>query len=47
MEVQTFFLYLLGILLTARIFAELAVRLRAPSANCSLAWYSDPVCWVG
>lgn len=31
MEVQTFFLYLLGILLTARIFAELAVRLRTPS----------------
>ncbi len=31
MEVHTFFLYLLIILLTARIFAELAVRLQAPS----------------
>ncbi len=31
MEVHTFFLYLLTILLSARIFAELAVRLRAPS----------------
>jgi len=30
-EVHTFFLYLLIILLTARIFAELAVRLQAPS----------------
>lgn len=31
MEVHTFFLYLLIILLTARIFAELAVRLQTPS----------------
>ncbi len=31
MEVHTFFLYLLAILLSARIFAELAVRLQAPS----------------
>ncbi|HEB58245.1 MAG TPA: cation:proton antiporter [Gammaproteobacteria bacterium] len=31
MEAHTFFLYLLIILLTARIFAELAVRLQAPS----------------
>lgn len=31
MQVHTFFLYLLAILLTARIFAELAVRLRVPS----------------
>ncbi|NOX76793.1 MAG: cation:proton antiporter [Gammaproteobacteria bacterium] len=31
METHTFFLYLLIILLTARIFAELAVRLQAPS----------------
>ncbi|MFQ5488627.1 MAG: cation:proton antiporter [Gammaproteobacteria bacterium] len=31
MDVHTFFLYLLAILLSARIFAELAVRLRAPT----------------
>lgn len=31
MEVHTFFMYLLIILLTARIFAEVAVRLQAPS----------------
>ncbi len=31
MEAHTFFLYLLAILLSARIFAELAVRLRAPT----------------
>lgn len=31
METQTFFLYLLGILLAARIFAELAVRLKSPA----------------
>ncbi|WP_244617320.1 cation:proton antiporter [Sulfurimicrobium lacus] len=31
METQTFFLYLLGILLSARVFAELAVRLKAPA----------------
>lgn len=31
METQTFFLYLLGILLAARIFAELVVRLKSPS----------------
>lgn len=31
METHTFFLYLLVILLTARIFAEIAVRLQAPS----------------
>jgi len=31
MEVHTFFLYLLGILLTARLFAEVAARLHIPS----------------
>ena len=31
MEVHTFFLYLLIILLTARLFAEIAVRLNSPS----------------
>ncbi len=31
MEVHTFFLYLMVILLTARVFAELAVRLQAPT----------------
>jgi Kef-type K+ transport system membrane component KefB len=31
MEVHTFFLHLLTILLTARVFAELAVRLRSPA----------------
>jgi len=31
MEAHTFFLYLLIILLSARIFAEIAVRLKSPS----------------
>lgn len=31
METQTFFLYLMGILLAARVFAELAVRLKSPA----------------
>lgn len=31
METQTFFLYLLGILLTARVLAEAAVRLKSPA----------------
>ncbi|MDX2507376.1 MAG: cation:proton antiporter, partial [Gammaproteobacteria bacterium] len=31
MEAHTFFLYLLVILLTARLFAEIAVRLQSPS----------------
>ena len=37
METHTFFLYLLTILLTARLMAEVAVRLKAPSVIGELA----------
>ena len=37
MDTHTFFLYLLTILLTARLFAEIAVRLKAPSVIGELA----------
>jgi len=49
MEAHTFFLYLLIILLAARLFAEIAVRLKSPSVsvNCLPALLLARVCSAG